>query len=223
MGVRGASRPADRGVLCGKHITRGSQRESDANLLLGRYFCSRTEQRVILQLCYLKVLSGNHIGRSSAKMRFPDYKYDLDDKKYEARVALFKYLVGLYSALIAASLIGFEKTKTILAVETVEVGAATDLILSIILLFSAIIHGLLVIALSYHHKYYSAVYLEGHRRKYNEMDPGWRRTSIGFCVWVEHWWAVVAAFLTKLLAGTWYILPTVALLYLVKAFRGALP
>jgi len=153
-------------------------------------------------------------------MKFPEYKYRIEDEKYNARTDLFKYMIGIYTALIAASLFGFEKSTTILHI---SLSPANPAILylkkSIIALIISIIHALLILVLSYHHKYYSGVYLEKHRADYEKITNNGLRTLFGWYVYCEHIWAKITAVILKLIAATWFIFPLIALYFLTIAFQ----
>ncbi len=155
-------------------------------------------------------------------MKFPKYSYKISDDKYEARIALFKYLAGIYIGLIAASLIGFEKAKAILGTLKLEGRAIIDLKISIIVLILAIVQAILVLALTYYHKYYNAVFLEKHRAYYEAINGRLPRAFVGGWIWLEHMWAVLSTFSVRVLAGTWYVLPLLALYYLGRSYLAAL-
>ena len=156
-------------------------------------------------------------------MRLPSYIYTISDEKYAARIDLFKYLIGIYTALIVASLIGFEKAQEIVSGAAVTHQALEYLRISVLALVFAIVQSIILLAITYHHKYYNRVFLKQHHEKHSRMKLGWMRTIFGWYVWLEHVWAVIETGAVIFLAGTWFILPIMALCYLAKAYQGVLP
>ncbi len=154
-------------------------------------------------------------------MEFPQYSYRIEDDKFEARRSLFKYMIGLYTALIAASLIGFEKAKVILDIP-LDINTPSILYLRkcVVILVLSIVQSLLVLVLNYHHKHYNEVFLKKHRHRYNEMNEGQLKTVYGWYVYLEHLWARVETYALYILAATWYILPFISLYFLAKAYNG---
>lgn len=155
-------------------------------------------------------------------MNFPKYSYKLSDEKYKARENLFKYLIGIYTALIAASLVGFEKAMLIVASDVISPKSIEFLRLSVLALVLSIIQALLVLALSYHHVHYHAIFLQRHQIRYGTITVRWRKTLYGFLVWLEHILAVIETGAVILLAATWYVLPLLALWYLAMAYQEVL-
>ncbi|MFC1607738.1 hypothetical protein ACFL47_07180 [Candidatus Latescibacterota bacterium] len=150
------------------------------------------------------------------------YQYEISNDKYDARITLFKYLIGIYTALLAASFIGFEKAKNITKHE-ITIESIINLKKFIIRIILAIIQSILVLAMSYHHKYYNIVYLKQHLDHYYKMNDTWIRSCMGLFVWLEHLFAAIETVFVILLAVTWFILPIIGLYYLAKAYNTVFP
>ncbi|MBT3058732.1 MAG: hypothetical protein KME44_07995 [Candidatus Thiodiazotropha sp. (ex Lucina pensylvanica)] len=153
---------------------------------------------------------------------FIKYSYEIGDDKYQARIDIYKYLVGLEIALIAASLFGLEKVAILLDHNQMDAETVHHLKIAITALILSTIQGTLVLVLSYHHKHYNAKFLEKNRVRFENMDSGIGKTIYGYWLYMEHLGAFISTYAVQILAGTWLILPLIALIYLAKIYSHML-
>jgi hypothetical protein len=153
-------------------------------------------------------------------MIFPRYNYQISNEKYQARLDIFKYLVGLQAALLAASVFGLEKIMALLGKSAISVNTIEGVRLASGLLMLSIVQGIVILVLNYHHKFYNAPFLDGHKKLHHEMPKGIKRNIFGIWVFLEHSSAVVSAYLLKFLASTWLIIPVYSLVLLALAYKG---
>ena len=149
-------------------------------------------------------------------------RYSVSNEKYEARLALLKYVAGVNTALIAAALHGADKAVTLSGGDVLSPESAHALKWGVVFTLAAIGVCVTAIALNYHLHHGSIRRVSEHRANVDSLPSGLKRSMLGAWVRFESARSDFEVVLLILFVGTWWIAPCIAIVHYARAFSEIL-